>query len=184
MSNLSAPPHWTSFVDWNKQCKGITWGNAEKATPAGPDETVKYKSMREFPIAVKYASGVYVKKMYKVDSDRQKKAHEKRIKEMSMKIEKEKRHSKDGVKPTPNKDKFEKIMKKNNIKKSKTRASIIIRAPIPEDMLKFLNGSNLKLQSTNITVSNDLEHKTHVYTGSMADLYQLFQLQKKKRTGR
>ena len=61
-NNLAAPPHWTSFVDWGKQCKGIVWGNAEKATPEGSVETVRYKSMREFPVQLKYSSGVYVKR--------------------------------------------------------------------------------------------------------------------------
>ena len=180
MSNLSAPPHWSSFVDWGKQCDGITWGNAEKATPEGPNESVKYKSMREFPIDVKYSSGVYVKKMYKVDSERQKRDFARRKKEMEIQAEKEKRLSKGGMKPTPNKDKFEKIMKKNNIKKLETQASIILRDPIPDAMLKFLKESKMRLKSTNETVSNDIDHKTHVYTGSMSDLYELFQLQKKK----
>ena len=180
MSNLSAPPHWSSFVDWGKQCDGITWGNAEKATPEGPNESVKYKSMREFPIDVKYSSGVYVKKMYKVDSERQKRDFARRKKEMEIQAEKEKRLSKGGMKPTPNKDKFEKIMKKNNIKKLETQASIILRDPIPDAMLKFLKESKMQLKSTNETVSNDIDHKTHVYTGSMSDLYELFQLQKKK----
>ena len=44
---------------------------AEKATPEGSVETVRYKSMREFPVQLKYSSGV-CKKMYKIDSRKHK----------------------------------------------------------------------------------------------------------------
>ena len=179
-TNLSAPPHWTSFVDWGKQCKGIVWGNAEKATPEGPDEAVRYKSMREFPVKLKYASGVYVKKMYKIDSKKHKREHEMRMKEMEKQAKANYRNSKCGRRQTPNLERFEKIMGEYNNSASATKASVILRCPVPAAMLEFLRGSGLKLSSTNDTTSNGIEHKTQVYTGAMADLYTLFQEKKSK----
>ena len=71
--SLAAPPHWSAYVDWTNQCKGIKWENAERATPDGPDEFVSYKSMREFPTKLRYSSGVYVKEMDKIEIEKQKK---------------------------------------------------------------------------------------------------------------
>ena len=69
-NNLAAPPHWTSFVDWGKQCKGIVWGNAEATPRIWRDD--KIQEYEEFPVQLKYSSGVYVKKMYKIDSRKHK----------------------------------------------------------------------------------------------------------------
>ena len=136
--------------------------------------------MREFPVQLKYSSGVYVKKMYKIDSRKHKREHEKRVKEIEKQAKENARNSKCGRSPTPNLHRFEKIMSDHNTSTSATKASIILRYPVPEVILAFLDGSGFKVSSINDTNSNGIEHKTQVYTGSMADLYTLFQKKKNK----
>ena len=118
--------------------------------------------------------------MYKIDSRKHKREHEKRVKEIEKQAKENARNSKCGRKPTPNLHRFEKIMSDHNTSTSATKASVILRYPVPAEILAFLDGSRFKLSSTNDTKSNGIEHKTQVYTGSMADLYTLFQKKKNK----
>ena len=70
-------------------------------------------------------------------------------------------------------------MSDHNTSTSATKASIILHAG-PKVILAFLDGSGFKVSSINDTNSNGIEHKTQVYTGSMGDLYTLFQKKKNK----
>ena len=126
--SLAAPPHWSAYVDWTNQCKGIKWENAERATPDGPDEFVSYKSMREFPTKLRYSSGVYVKEMDKIEIEKQKKDFALRKKE----AEKLLLENQTGTGETElrQKKRYEKAREFQLAQKSKVGAKIIIPNPL------------------------------------------------------
>ena len=142
MSNLSAPPHWTSFVNWSTQCEHISWQHAEKATPEGPDEFVSYKSMRPFPKVMRYVSGVYVKEADRVELIKQKKEYKQRKKQAELlNLQKEQQRKENGAILLKAKMKYESAMAKNDTTKANVKTKIMMANPVPSVLLDVLESS-------------------------------------------
>ena len=188
--SLAAPPHWSAYVDWTNQCKGIKWENAERATPDGPDEFVSYKSMREFPTKLRYSSGVYVKEMDKIEIENQKKDFALRKREAEKLLLENQTVT--GETELRQKKRYEKARDFQLAQKSKVGAKIIIPNPVHERLLKALTASGMEKETVYpsaeeeipyypllFTESSDDESAEEVsatmWTGSMEDLQTLFQ---------